>query len=289
MADDPIEGLAVGLAADHQADKRKRKAKPAAEGSDSGRRDFSLDEQKSESFRAAQEDTADSAMEMFWRRMGGDLGFRPESVILKTTPESGSITFTAIPSEEAEQREELQGAIAGLGDAIEARDEAEGELMPAISRLSTIAEESLPEGRALVRFATTFMLDQIKHSPRWSDLLEAGQRDLAATIQTNAEDLVTKIIEAVRANGAQPIRALLESYSEKDGIKASLKIKPIDDEEALQAIIGLHRAQGKHVLVTVASAQDFDQSPAEIPIEPDEPGLGFDAGDDSDLAGGDDE
>jgi len=283
MADDPIAGLAAGLNEDSKADRRKTAAEKKKR--EATRHDFELDEQRSESFRAATEAEQPDALEKFWQRTGADLGFDPESAILKATPEDGLIVITAIPADAAE----MHATLDRMEKTIEERDEDEEPVMPAIARLEAIAADSFPEGRALVRFATMFILDQIKHAPRWDDLLEAGQRDLGATIQTNANDLVTKIIEAVRANGVQPIRALLESYSEKDGIKASLKIKPADDGEAEQAIIGLHRAQGKYVLITVASAQDFDQSPAEIPIEPDEPGLGFEAGDDSDLAGEDGE
>jgi hypothetical protein len=257
---------------------------------DDGRKSFELDEHQAESLRSAVEtpttDGQADPVEVFWARMGEELGFDPETLILPEVPDDGPVSFTAIPS--------LVSAVAQLGDAVdehEALEEREEPLMPAIARLEAIASETIPEGRALVRFAAGFMLDQIKHAPRWDDLLEAQQRDLGATVQQNAVDLVGKIVEAVRANGAEAIPALLESYSEKDGIKAVLKIKPEDDEQSLAAIIGLHRAQGKRVLIMVASAQDFDHDPGEIEIMPDEPGLGFDAGsdehpgDDRDLAG----
>lgn len=264
------------------------KAKAGAAPADDGRKPFELDEQRAESLRSAieagpGEGPNGDPVAGFWERMGREMGFEPDSIILPALPEKGPAPFTAIPT--------LQGAVEQLGRKIEERDAGEGgEQMPAIARLERIAEESLPEGRALVRFTTMFILDQIKHSPRWDDLLEAQQRDLGAAIQQNSELLVERLIQAVRANGVEPIRALLKSYSEDNGIKAVLIIKPEDDEAALQAIVGLHRAQGKHVLITVASAQDFDQVPAEIEVDPDERELGFEPGsdhpnDDSDLAG----
>jgi hypothetical protein len=53
-------------------------------------------------------------------------------------------------------------------------------------------------------------------------------------------------------------------------------LKAFSEEETLAALIMLHKAQGKHVLISAASVDDYrgNLGPS---IEPDEPALDFEA------------
>lgn len=150
----------------------------------------------------------------------------------------------------------------------------------AIDRMENMATEAELDVKFLVNDARDFMLDQIKVRPKpWSATSQAEQRDVAAACEHAATELVRKVVEALRSEDVAPIRAVLESYSEKDGIKATLKVKTYSDDEGLAAVVGLHKAQGKMVLVTVASVDDYRGDRA-AETDPDEPGLGFESGSD---------
>lgn len=166
--------------------------------------------------------------------------------------------------------------------------------LTAIERMESAASEFVMNHRSLVDDARDFMVEQIKMRPKpWSATSEGEQRDVYAAAEHGATELVRKIVEALAVEDKQPIRALLESYVEKDGIKLSLKVKTFNDDEAEAAVVQLHRARGKHVLLTVASVDDYKQG-RRPGTEPDQPPLDFEAGtdhpdDDSDLAGNDGE
>lgn len=171
---------------------------------------------------------------------------------------------------------------------------AEREHLTSIDAMVLAAEELVLNSKSLVDDVRDFLLEQIKHRPKpWSATSQAEQRDIAAACEQNAKELVRKTIEAVAVGrAANPIRCLLESFVEKDGIKVTLKVKPIAEEDSLAAIVGLHKARGKHVMLTVAALEDYSEG-RDVETDPDEPQLGFEAGtdeypdDDSDLAGDD--
>jgi hypothetical protein len=149
-----------------------------------------------------------------------------------------------------------------------------------------------PEAGKIVEDLALHNLEQFKNRPKpWDQLSQSEQRDLYAALSANAKETVRRVVEAIARDGREPIRALLESYTEKDGIKVTLKVKTYSDEESLAAVVGLHKSQGKNVLITVASADDYDQAKTVDPSQEDQPALGFEAGtddhpdDDSDLAG----
>ena len=159
----------------------------------------------------------------------------------------------------------------------------EAEVETAIDKVGNLADTiDLGEDQGKVVAETAaFFLELYKHRPKpWGELSQAEQRDLAAQLEHNAKELVRHVVEAIARDGRDSIRALLESYTEKDGIKATLKVKTYSEDEALAAVIGLHKAQGKHVLITVASADDFATEPMQDASEPDQPALGFEAGSD---------
>jgi hypothetical protein len=159
---------------------------------------------------------------------------------------------------------------------------AEAEHQTAIDRMENLATDyELEGGAALVASTTAFLLDQIKSRPKpFSACSQGEQRDVFAACEHAATELVRKIVEEVAANGKEPVRALLESYSEKDGVKATIKIKAATEEEEESAILTLHRGRGKIILFTVATVEDYNSKPAEDPSEPDQQALGFEAGND---------
>lgn len=165
----------------------------------------------------------------------------------------------------------------------------------AIERMGAAAEEFLLNAGSLVNDTRDFLLEQIKMRPKpWSATSESEQRDVAAACEQSAEVLVRKIVEGIAAGDKQPIRVMLESFTEKDGIKLTMKVKSFNEEEAFDALMQLHKGRGKHMLLTLASVDDYKADrPAET--QADQPDLGFEAGsdehpaDDSDLAGDEEE
>jgi hypothetical protein len=157
----------------------------------------------------------------------------------------------------------------------------EKEVKTAIERVEELVDAiDLDDEKKIVSSCHLFFVDLYKSRPRaWDQLSQDEQRDLSAALEHNAKELVRQVVEAIARNGREPIRAVLESYTEKDGVKVSLKVKTFSEEEALAAVIGLHKAQGKSVLITVASADDFNDGPVDV-TEPDQRALGFESGSD---------
>lgn len=138
------------------------------------------------------------------------------------------------------------------------------------------------EAGLVVRNATDWVIELFKHRPKpWDQLSQAEQRDLIAGVEENVHELVRHVVEAIARTGREAVRCLFVGFTDKgDDIKAELKVKAFSKEETEAAVISLHRARGKHVLVTVASADDFHNSPANDRSQPDQPDLGFEAGSD---------
>ena len=195
-------------------------------------------------------------------------------------------------------KEVLDESLGRLGDAI-AREQSkvdlsEGAHVTAIERMEGLATDYEVDVRSLVPDVRDFLLDQIKSRPKpWSATSKGEQHDVAAACEHAAVELVRKIVEAVAASGKnEPIRCLLVGYSDKgDDIKVDLKVKALSEPETVSAVIGLHKAKGKHVLLTVASVDDYRGDGREAELMEDEPPLDFEAGeldpppaDDSDLA-----
>lgn len=243
------------------------------------RRDFQLDDMQRTALADAREtDGAGEAgkieEEAFWRAAGDRLGFNHTTVEEAADfEETGS--FTAYPAD---------GLVpSGTGDLHEQHESALGRMEQAATDLALRATSGL------VFDVRDFLLDQIKARPKpWSATSQDEQRDIAAACEHIAKELVRKVIEAIASDGRTSIRALLVSYGEKDGIEVKLKVKTFDDDEALAAVVGLHQAQGKHVMITVASADPYAGDRREAQTEPDAPELSFEAGSDERPAGDED-
>lgn len=175
-------------------------------------------------------------------------------------------------------------------DAPPAAETEEAAGTTALDRLEAVLDDvAFDDPDSLVFEVRDCQLEFIKRLPKpWGITPFDQQQDVAAAAEQFAKDLVRKIVEAVASNERATVRALLVKYDEGDDIKVTLKVKPFDDDEAEQAIVALHRARGKHVLITVASADDYAVNRTEPQLLVDAPELSFDAGggNDEDLARG---
>ena len=152
----------------------------------------------------------------------------------------------------------------------------------AIDRLGGIVGDSEFDPATLAGDVRDTILDLYKARPKpWSQLSQAEQQDVIRTIEYAARELVQKTVDTIRSAGqVDPIHAILESYAEKDGIKAALKIKTMGEDDALAAVASLHKARGKMVLVTIASAEDYLGDRGDAETDADQPDLAFEAGSD---------
>lgn len=166
--------------------------------------------------------------------------------------------------------------------------EHEEEISLATARLESIVDDSEFDTATLVGDLRDCMIDIIKSRPKpWSQLSNAEQHDVARAVEYAAKVMVGRAVDLIVANSKDdPIKAILEGYAEKDGIKATLKIKTMSEEDALAAVAGLHKARGGMVLISKASVDDYSGERREVTTDPDQPDLTFE-GDDSDLAGED--
>lgn len=187
------------------------------------------------------------------------------------------------------------GPAGGAGENSGDGGAAEQAHTSAIERMEAIATETQLVLDSLVFDIRDFLLEQIKVRPKpWSATSEGEQRDVAAACEHAATELVRKAVEAIRADARDPIRALVTKVTLGDDIQITLKAKPFTPEESDAAVMGLHHAHGKHVLITVASADDYTGGQRDPEVDPDAPALDFEAGsdhpgDDSDLLGDDEE
>lgn len=201
----------------------------------------------------------------------------------------------------AEPEESLAEVLSGLGETVdrvnggtEGYDISEVAHTMAIDRMEGMATDAVLQDRSLVFDVRDFLLDQIKSRPKpWSGTSNAEQRDVAAACEHAAVELVRKIVEAVATNGQDPVRVLLTKVTLGDDIVISGKVKTFAEDEEDRAVTMLHGARGKHVMLTVASVDDYRGEQREAETLPDQNGFGFEAGsddhpdDDSDLAGDD--
>lgn len=127
------------------------------------------------------------------------------------------------------------------------------------------------------------MLDIIKHRPKPWDAMDSGeQTDVVKALEYAVRQMVQRVVDAVRSDEQDGIKGLLESYSEKDGFKLSVKVRTGDNDELEdgQEVLILHRAQGKLVKITPCSAEDYMGQRADVATPGNEPELEYaDSGD----------
>lgn len=183
-------------------------------------------------------------------------------------------------------REHLGGDTAAAADATEAAEAVEGdEPVTALDRAFEVAQNWEIDFDALVPDVRDFLLEQIKRRPKpWSEMLEAEKRDIAGHAEQVSKELVRRVVEGLAVAGArQSVRMLLTKVNLADKTVITGELKAAGDEET-NAILHLHQWRGKNVMITIASADDHMGGRRDAAIEPDQQDMGFEAGDDSDLA-----
>lgn len=178
-----------------------------------------------------------------------------------------------------------------VADAATPGWDAEGEHLMAVDRMAGLADSLALDSRSMVWDVRDFLLETIKARPKpWSATSQAEQRDIAAACEHAANELVRKVVEAVAANGVHPVRVLLTGVKLGSDMVITGKVKTYDVEEADQAVLALHHAIGKHVMLTRATTEDYRQEARDAGTDPDEPDFRFEAdGDDPDPDGDDDD
>lgn len=189
----------------------------------------------------------------------------------------------------------LGEAVEKLGTAVTANQQgeqgtadAEAQHTRALDAMTNIADQLEIGTGEMVYDVRDFLLDTIKSRPKpWSATSQAEQRDVAAACEHAAREVIRKIVEAVAANGTDPIRVLLTKVNAGgDDIVITGKVKFLDAEptERDKAILALHHGIGKHVMLTRATVDDYTGNGRDAETDPDEPDLNFEAD-----AGGDEE
>lgn len=150
----------------------------------------------------------------------------------------------------------------------------------AARRLGVIATTAPLQSGTLAGDVRDTLLDMFKtRNKTWSQLSEAEQQDIGRALEYAAREVVKGVVDTIRSDGHDaPVRAILEGYTDKGDVKAQLKIKTINEDDANRTILALHKARGKMVLITIASADDYLGERGALATDPDQPGLEFEAG-----------
>lgn len=170
----------------------------------------------------------------------------------------------------------------GTGDQEADGWDAEGEHSYAVERMAGLADQlELADSKKLVEEIRDFLLDVIKTRPKpWSGTSQAEKRDVAAACEHASGELVRKVVELIAARGVQPVRVLLTKVAMGNDIVITGKVKAFDAHEEHQAISVLHGALNKHVMLTVATKEDYSTGePSEEAEDFDQPGFGFEGDD----------
>lgn len=169
--------------------------------------------------------------------------------------------------------------------AHEAAHQANLETLEAIGEDLVIDDRTLKQLVAVIRDG---MLEVFKHRQRpWGQLSAAEQKDVATSLEFASKSMVRKALIAIASENRPSIRAKLEGYGEKDGVKINLSLGAMGQDEMGKAILLLHGAVKKEVLIITADAEAY-AGPKKAQIDPDDPELTFPE-DNSDLAGEHDE
>lgn len=200
----------------------------------------------------------------FWRAVCDTLGLNPATV--------GD-------HEEADK----YGAFSAWPAGYEAADELDTADMPAaheraMAEMAAAATAAVFERPKMVGQVRDLLMTLLRSQDRLPhQKSEAEQRDTATACQDIADTIIGKIAEVIAANGRQPIRALMGKVAMGDSIAISMVAKPLSPEDENASLLALRHAYGKHVVILVASADEFKDDLGEPAIDADEPALSFDA------------
>lgn len=162
----------------------------------------------------------------------------------------------------------------------EAAHEAMLATLEAVAEDSNITSADLKQLVAVNRDA---MIEVFKHRQKpWGQLSAGEQGDVAKALEHASKILVRKIVVILAAQNRPHVRAKLEGYGEDSGVKIKLSLAAMTPEDQSTAILLLHGAVRKEVLIVTADAEAHAGA-KKAKIEPDDPELKF-PDDNSDLA-----
>lgn len=116
----------------------------------------------------------------------------------------------------------------------------------------------------------------------WSEMVADEQETVGRGFEYTARELVERVVEIVGEAmlAEKPIRAILDKYTDgKNGISATLAIR-LSEEDDGSGIVALHKAQGKMMMLTPASPNDFSGESEEFEPDADQGAMEFEAGSD---------
>jgi hypothetical protein len=118
-----------------------------------------------------------------------------------------------------------------------------------------------------------FILDRLKHEHQplpWNMRGEEDQKDTIARVASAVTALVRKAVQAIAADGRKVIKARLAQVTVKDGIKGVVEVMQSDPLRHQ-----LIDATGLDILLVVSDASVFEGTRGDVPIDPDQKGLGI--------------
>lgn len=201
----------------------------------------------------------------FWKALGATMGFNPETVECPPGREIDFAEFTAWPAGYAPAGELDES------DLAKSHEHAMDEMINA----AELAEFS-PGG--LVYDVRDLIIVMLRSQDRLMyQKSEPEQRDTANAAEHFALVVIEKVAEQIISRGQQTVRATCGKVTMADKITVSMEVRAVTPEETDAAVMLLHRSYGKNVMISRASAQDFNTEAREAEITPDEPPLDFDA------------
>lgn len=145
-----------------------------------------------------------------------------------------------------------------------------------------IEQVALQGGGALVASITGELLDCFKHVPKpYAQCNQGQQQDIFRRFETLAKVIVQQTAERIAAHDAdRSVKCLVGDAKVGSEIKVDLKLAPVTQEHRDAAILFLAHARGRHVVVKMASADEYSTEEPEDPSQPDQADMPFHAGSD---------
>ena len=150
----------------------------------------------------------------------------------------------------------------------------------AAKRIGLLAATSPMASGTLAGDVRDMLIDIIKTRPKpWSAMTSDEQQQIVQSAEFASREVVRGVFDAVVSEDKDaPVRAILESITDKGDIKITLKVKTMGEDDAANAILSLHKWRGKMVMLSAASVDDYMGEREPVTIDADQGGLHFESG-----------
>lgn len=176
--------------------------------------------------------------------------------------------------EEANALDDLEVEIVDEGTAIPGSDDEH----PAAMEIETSTEDFDPEPEEAVQALREAIMSIVKALPDpWHKIPAEGQVDIFRAVENASTECVRTLVEMMAARGQEPVRVLLKKVA-MDGSKVAISGEAVmfASENPDKQLLMLNHAIGKHVMLTRATVDDYNQGPDAEP-DADEPEMDFEA------------